>query len=83
MQPQVQKLKMDVETEMLGVEQLLRNNTLNMQMMAMVPAVMGLFLVYQGLSRLYSSFRFRGQATPSLLTACLISDYYHIWTYVL
>ena len=56
-----QKLKMDVEMEMLGVEQLLRNNTLNMEMMAMVPAVAGLYLIYSATMWLLNRLSSRGQ----------------------
>lgn len=58
---QVQKLKVDVEVQMLDIEKLMRENELNLQLMATVPAFMlGSCILYAARS-CYETMRSRSQ----------------------
>jgi hypothetical protein len=61
---QVQKLKADVEEEMVGIDRLLRANELNLQIMATVPALIIASAGFIYARRLYRRWRRLGKGNP-------------------
>eukprot|EP00871_Galdieria_phlegrea_P001414 jgi/Galph1/2273/GphlegSOOS_G943.1 len=65
---QLQKLKVDVEEQMLTLNQLVRANEINLQLFATIPGFLILYCVYQLLKYFYYSWKYQkiqGMNTPA------------------
>ncbi|GJQ11995.1 hypothetical protein GpartN1_g3786.t1 [Galdieria partita] len=65
---QLQKLKVDVEEQMLTLNQLVRSNEINFQLLAAIPGFLILYFSYHMLHSLYNAWRYQqihGMQTPA------------------
>jgi len=65
---QLQKLKVDVEEQMLTLNQLVRSNEINFQLLAAIPGFVILYFIYRMLHSFYDAWRYEqihGMQTPA------------------